>query len=110
MQVKLYASSLWAMGWVLGAAVGYRLLRGRDAEVDAYLLLAAGLFFAFASGLADVFTLGRSQVSTALPLVVARATVTVSLGLGVGLFAVALQLASKAGATRSSERTARPIG
>jgi hypothetical protein len=32
----------------------------------------------------------------------------VSLGLGAGLFTVALQLASKAGVTRSSERTARP--
>jgi hypothetical protein len=106
--VKVYASSLWAVGWVLGAAVAYRLLRGRVSDADAYLLLATGLFFAFASGLGDVFTLSRSQVSTALPLVVARATVTVSLGLGAGLFTVALQLASKAGVTRSSERTARP--
>jgi hypothetical protein len=104
--VKVYASSIWAMAWVLGAAVAYRLLRGRDSEAEVYLLLAVGLFFAFASGLADVFTLGRSQVSTALPLVVARGTVAVSLGLGVGLFAVALQLASKAGATRSSQGTA----
>jgi hypothetical protein len=104
-QVKVYVSSLWAVGWVLGVVVAYRLVRGRDAEVDAYLLLAAGLFFAFASGLGDVFTLGRSQVSTALPLVVARATVAGSLGLGVGLFAAALQRASKAGAIRSSGGT-----
>jgi len=103
--VRVYVSSLWATGWVLGMVVAYRLLRGRESEADVYLLLAVGLFFAFASGLGDVFTLSRSQASTALPLLVARATVTVSLGVGVGLFAVALQLASKGGATRPSERT-----
>ncbi|HEX6676708.1 MAG TPA: hypothetical protein VF486_16985 [Actinomycetes bacterium] len=95
---------------MLGAAVAYRLLRGRGSEADTYLLLATGLFFAFASGLGDVFTLSRSQVSTALPLVVARATVAVSLGIGVGLFAVALLLVSKPVAARRSERTAGPAG
>ncbi len=108
--VKVYVSSIWAMGWVLGVVVAYRLLRGRESEADVYLLLAAGLFYAFASGLADVFTLSRSQVSTALPLVVARATVTVSLGIGVGLFVVALQLVSKTSLIGSSERAARPAG
>lgn len=108
--VKVYVSSLWAVGWVLGVAVAYRMLRGRDAEADLYVLLAAGLFFAFASGLADVLTLSRSQVSTALPPAAARVTVTASLGLGMGLFAVGLQRVSKPGVTRSSGGTARPVG
>jgi hypothetical protein len=88
---RVYASSLAAMGWALGVVVAYRLLRRRSSELDPYLLLTAGMFFAFAGGLADVTVLGRSQVSTALPIDVARATVAVSLGLGVGIFTVALR-------------------
>ncbi len=33
-------------GWALGVVVAYRLLRRRPAELDLYLLLTAGLFFA----------------------------------------------------------------
>jgi hypothetical protein len=88
---RVYASSLAAVGWVLGVVVASRLLRRRSSELDLYLLLAAGMFFAFAGGLADVTVLGRSQVSTALPVGVARAAVAVSLGLGVGIFAVAVR-------------------
>jgi hypothetical protein len=72
------------------------------------LLLAVGLFFAFASGLADVLILSRSQVSTALPLAAARATVAASLGLGVGLSAVGLQRMPRPGVDRSSESTGGP--
>jgi hypothetical protein len=54
------------------------------------LLLTAGLFFAFAGGLRDVTVPGRSQVSTALPVGLVRATVAVSLGLGGDSFAVAV--------------------
>jgi hypothetical protein len=108
--VRVYVSGLWATGWALGIVVAYRLVRGRDGEADAYLLLAVGLFFAFASGLGDVFTLSRSQVSTALRLAAARATVAASLGLGVGLFAVGLQRTSRPGVGRSSGSTGRPAG
>jgi hypothetical protein len=94
---RVYASSLAAVGWVLGVVVAYRLLRRRGSELDPYLLLTAGMFFAFAGGLADVTVLGRSQVSTALPLGVARAAVAVSLGLGGGIFAVALRRAARTG-------------
>jgi hypothetical protein len=86
---QVYDSSLAAAGWALGLVVAYRLLRRRTAEIDLYLLVAAGLFFAFADGLADVTALGRSQVSTALPVGLTRATVAVSLGLGAGIFIVA---------------------
>jgi hypothetical protein len=88
---RVYASILAAAGWVLGVVVASRLLRRRSSELDLYLLLTAGLFFAFAGGLADVTVLGRSQVSTALPGGVARAAIAVSLGLGGGIFAVALR-------------------
>jgi hypothetical protein len=88
---QVYDFSLAAAGWALGVVVAYRLLRRRPAEIDLYLLVAAGLFFAFAGGLADVTGLGRSQVSTALPVGLARATVAVSLGLGAGILVVAAQ-------------------
>jgi hypothetical protein len=88
---RVYASSLAGVGWVLGVVVAYRLLRRRSSELDLYLLLTAGLFFAFAGGLADLTVLGRSQVSTALPDDLARATVAVSLGLGGGIFTVAVR-------------------
>jgi hypothetical protein len=90
---QVYDSSLAAAGWALGVVVAYRLVRRRTAEIDLYLLVAAGLFFAFAGGLSDVTALGRSQVSTALPIGLARATVAVSLGLGAGIFIVAVQKA-----------------
>jgi hypothetical protein len=106
--VRVYVSSLWATGWVFGIVVAYRLVRGHDGEADAYLLLAVGLFFAFASGLADVLILSRSQVSTALPLAATRATVAASLGLGVGLSAVGLQRMPRPGVDRSSESTGGP--
>jgi hypothetical protein len=88
---RAYASGLSAAGWALGVVVAYRLLGGHHGDADLYFLLVAGLFFAFAGGLADVTALGRSQVSTALPVGLARATTTMSLGLGVGIVIVALR-------------------
>jgi len=93
--VRVYASSLWAAGWALGAVVALRMLRPRASEAEPYLVLTTGMFFAFASGLADVLTLSRSQVSTVLPLALARATVATGLGLGAGLLVVALQRVSR---------------
>jgi hypothetical protein len=88
--VGVYASSPSAAGWVLGGLAVHRLLRRPDAEAGLFLLLAAGFFVAFAGGLADVTALGRSQVSTALPVGLVRAAVAASLGLGVGMVVVAL--------------------
>jgi hypothetical protein len=88
--VRVYASSPSAAGWVLGVLAVHRLLRRPAAESGRYYLLAAGFFFAFAGGLADVTALGRSQVSTALPVDLTRATVAASLGLGAGMVIVAL--------------------
>jgi hypothetical protein len=87
--VRVYASSPSAAGWVLGGLAVHRLLRRPDAESGLFLLLAAGFFIAFAGGLADVLALGRSQVSTALPVGLTRATVAASLGLGAAMVIVA---------------------
>ena len=87
---KVYASTPSAAGWVLGGLAVHRLLRRPDAEAGLFLLLASGFFLAFAGGLADVTALGRSQVSTALPVELARTTVTASMGLGAGMIIVAL--------------------
>jgi len=59
----------------------------------------ATFFIAFAGGLADVTALGRSQVSTALPVDLTRATVAASLGLGAGMVIVALLKLPRSGAT-----------
>jgi len=88
--VRVYASSPSAAGWVLGGLAVHRLLQRPDAESGLFYLLAAGFFFAFAGGLADVTALGRSQVSSALPVGLTRATVAASLGLGAGMVIVAL--------------------
>jgi hypothetical protein len=105
--LSLYASSPSAAGWVLGGLAVARLLRRPEADSGPPYLLAAGFFFAFAGGMADVTTLGRSQVSTALPVGLSRATVAASLGLGVGVVIVALLRLP-----RSDERLARgsPLG
>jgi hypothetical protein len=88
--VRVYALSPSAAGWVLGGLAVHRLLRRPDAESGLFYLLAAGFFIAFAGGLADVTALGHSQVSTALPVDLTRATVAASLGLGAGMVIVAL--------------------
>ena len=97
--VRIYASSPSVAGWVLGGLAVHRLLRRPDAESGPFYLLAAGFFIAFAGGLADVTALGRSQVSTALPVDLTRATVAASLGLGAGMVIVALLKLPRSGAT-----------
>jgi len=97
--VRIYASSPSVAGWVLGGLAVPRLRRRPDAESAPFYLLAAGFFIAFAGGLADVTALGRSQVSTALPVDLTRATVAASLGLGAGMVIVALLKLPRSGAT-----------
>jgi hypothetical protein len=97
--VRIYASSPSVAGWVLGGLAVHRLLRRPDAESGPFYLLAAGFFIAFAGGLADVTALGRSQVSTALPVDLTRATVAASLGLGAGMVIVALLKLPRPGAS-----------
>jgi hypothetical protein len=97
MLIRVYASSPSAAAWVLGGLAVHRLLRRPDADSGPFYLLAAGFFFAFAGGLADMTALGRSQVSTALPVGLARAAVAASLGLGGGMVVVALLKAPRSG-------------
>jgi hypothetical protein len=99
---KVYASSPSAVGWLLGGLAAYWLLRRPDAESGLFLLLAAGLFAMFVGGLADVLALGRSQVSTALPVDLARATVAASLGLGAGMVIVALLKLPRSGGRQTA--------
>ena len=59
--------------------------RGTDSAMP--LILIAAIFLFVAGGLADVSTLGHSQIPTTFPAVVARLLVTLDLGLGAGLAA-----------------------
>jgi hypothetical protein len=95
--VRVFASSPSAAGWVLGGLAVHRLLRRHDAESGPFYLLGAGFFIAFVGGLADLTALGRSQVSTVLPVDLTRATVAASLGLGVGMVIVALLALPRSG-------------
>ena len=52
-------------------------------------MLVAAVFLLVAGGLADLTTLGRSQIPSTLPAWLARALVTANLGLGAGLVAAA---------------------
>jgi hypothetical protein len=51
------------------------------------LILIAAIFLFVAGGLADVSTLGHSEIPTTFPAVVARFLITLDLGLGAGLAA-----------------------
>ena len=86
---RVYTSTPSVAGWVLGGLAVHRLLQRPDAESGPFYLLTAGFFFAFVGGLADVLELGRSQISTVLPVAVARVTVAASLGFGTGLVIIA---------------------
>jgi hypothetical protein len=71
------ALSLFALAWM------WR--RGADSAMP--LILIAAIFLFVAGGLADVSTLGHSQLPTTFPYAVARLLVTLDLGLGAGLAA-----------------------
>ncbi len=68
-------------------ALGWMWRRGADAAVP--FVLVASVFLLVAGGLADVSTLGHSQVPSSLPPVIARIVVACTIGLGVGLAATA---------------------
>ncbi|MET0275435.1 MAG: hypothetical protein ABW211_01160 [Acidimicrobiia bacterium] len=77
---------------IVGIALGVLALvwmwrRGADAAVP--FVLVAAVFLLVAGGLADLATLGHSQVPSSLPAVVDRIVVALTIGLGVGLAATA---------------------
>jgi hypothetical protein len=71
------ALSVFALAWM------WR----RGAESAMPLVLIAAIFLFVAGGLADVSTLGHSQIPTTFPPPVAKLLVTLDLGLGAGLAA-----------------------
>jgi hypothetical protein len=89
---KLGQSAYSLAGVLLGLlALGWLRRRGGDPAVP--LVLLAAIFLCVAGGLADVTTLGHSQLPTTLPGTLARALVAVTLGGGAGLaVAAALRL------------------
>ena len=62
-------------------------MRRKGAERAVPLVLVATLFLFISGGLADVTTLGHSQIPSTLSATFARLLVTLTLGLGTGLAA-----------------------
>jgi hypothetical protein len=89
---KLGESAYSIAGILLGlVGLGWMWRKGADSAVP--LVLVAAIFLFVAGGMADVTTLGNSQIPSTLPAGVARLLVAVTLGLGAGLaLAAALRL------------------
>jgi hypothetical protein len=93
--VMLIALTLSVVGWLLGGFAVERLWRRPDSESGVFLLLGSALFIGFTGSAGDAIGLGRSQVSTVLPVGVARAMVAASLGAAAGMLVAALLLARR---------------
>lgn len=104
---QLAQSAYSLAGIALGAlALVWIARRGADAAMP--LVLVASIFLFFAGGLADVSTIGHSEIPTTLPTTLARLLVTFDLGLGAGLaVAAALRLRPTASAPRTHARNDR---
>jgi hypothetical protein len=89
---KLGATAYSLVGIALGVlALVWMWRRGADAGMP--FVLVASIFLFFAGGLADISTLGHSQIPTTYPPWVARLLITFDLGLGLGVaVAAALRL------------------
>jgi hypothetical protein len=89
---KLAESAYSLAGIALGLfGLGWMWRKGADSAVP--IVLVASIFLFVAGGLADVTSLGNSQVPSTFSAGVARLLVTVTLGLGAGLaVAAALRL------------------
>jgi hypothetical protein len=89
---KLGESAYSIAGILLGlVGLGWMWRKGADSAVP--LVLVAAIFLFVAGGMADVTTLGNSQIPSTLPAGVARLLVALTLGLGAGLaLAAALRL------------------
>jgi hypothetical protein len=85
---KLVESS-YSIGGILLAVVALWWMRRRGAEAAVPLVLVATIFLFVAGGLADLTSLGNSQIPTTFPAVLARSLITLTLGLGLGLAAAA---------------------
>ena len=102
---KLAESAYSLVGVALGLfALAWMWRRGTDSAMP--LVLVASIFLFFAGGLADVSTLGHSQIPTTFSPTLARVLVALDLGLGAGLaIAAAIRLRHPTATTsRASER------
>jgi hypothetical protein len=102
--------SLYSLG---GIALGLLALvwmarRGADAAIP--IVLIASIVLLIAGGLADVTSLGKSELPTTFAPEVARVLVVITLGLGAGLTAAAVARLGPASRSRSRPRAGRPAG
>jgi hypothetical protein len=109
---KLAESAYSLVGVALGLlALGWMWRKGADSAMP--LVLIASLFLFLAGGLADVSTLGHSQVPTTFSPAVARLLIAFVLGLGAGVaVAAAIRLRRPTAAApraRDQERVAEPV-
>jgi hypothetical protein len=81
---KLAESAYSLVGIALGV-LALLWMRRRGADAATPLVLIAGIFLFFAGGLADIGTIGHSQIPTTLPPTLARMLVAASLGVGAGV-------------------------
>jgi hypothetical protein len=104
---KLGESAYSLAGIGLGLlGLGWIWRKGAESAVP--LVLVATIFLFVAGGLADVTTLGNSQVPSTFSGGFARALVMLTLGLGAGLAVAAALRLRPASPTRPAPRRARP--
>jgi hypothetical protein len=117
--VGLWDASTASFGTKLGesayslAGIGLGLLGlgwiwRKGAESAVPLVLVATIFLFVAGGLADVTTLGNSQIPSTFPAGIARLLVMLTLGLGAGLAVAAALRLRPAPPTRPAVRRTRP--
>ena len=97
-QVRRAALILLGLGWI------WR----KGAESAVPLVLVATIFLFVAGGLADVTTLGNSQIPSTFSAGFARLLVMLTLGLGAGLAVAAALRLRPASPTRPAPRRTRP--
>jgi hypothetical protein len=104
---KLGESAYSLAGIALGLlALGWIWRRGAESAVP--IVLVATIFLFVAGGLADVTSLGNSQIPSTLPAALARLLVTVTLGVGAGLAVAAGWRLRPSNPVRPAPRRARP--
>ena len=84
-----FLESAYSLGGILLGVLGLVWMWRKGVEAAVPIVLVATIFLFVAGGLADVTTLGNSQVPSTFSAGFARLLVTVTLGLGAGLAAAA---------------------